>query len=51
MLDILLNVLSEVLLNLQKILFNYFGGLLVLVVQFLGFYYQHFYTSPEIDNE
>ena len=39
LLDMLMNLIYTVMINLQVVFFNYFGGIFVIFVQMLGFYY------------
>ena len=41
-LDLLINLVFNIYINLLIIFFNYFGGILVIFVQIVGFYYQQF---------
>lgn len=48
-LDCFFDVAYLVIMNLQRVLFNYFGGLIVVIVQMIGFYYMQMKPSGEVD--
>lgn len=39
LIDITFNIVYFVLLFLQKVLFNYFGGIIIIFIQMIGYYY------------
>lgn len=47
-LDLTFNLFYGILLFLQKVLFNYFGGVIVIFVQMIGYYYTVLETAPPV---